>query len=62
VAVADVFDALTSRRPYKEAWSVDKTLATIDGDAGRHFDPTVVEAMHRAMPKILAFYDRYKHV
>ncbi|MFM7533187.1 MAG: HD-GYP domain-containing protein, partial [Rubrivivax sp.] len=62
VAVADVLDALTSRRPYKEAWPMDRALATIDGDAGKHFDPAVVAALHRCLPDILAFYERHKHV
>lgn len=62
VAVADVFDALTSKRPYKEAWSFERALETIDADAGRHFDPAVVAALHRRLPEIRAFYERHKHV
>lgn len=42
-AVVDVFDALTSSRPYKEAQSLDKALATIFKESGKHFDPVVVE-------------------
>ena len=44
VAVADEFDALISRRPYKEAWSLIKAIETIKKEAGTHFDPRVVEA------------------
>lgn len=44
VKVADVFDALTSRRPYKEPWPVERALALLDEEAGRQFDPTVVAA------------------
>lgn len=62
VAVADVLDALTSRRPYKSAWPVEQALATIDADAGKHFDPAVVAALHRCLPAILDFYERHKHV
>ncbi len=62
VAVADVFDALTSKRPYKEAWSVDRALETIDASSGQRFDPAVVAALHRRLPEILAFYERHKHV
>lgn len=62
VAVADVFDALTSRRPYKEAWTVERALATIREDVGRHFDPEAVAALERAMPRVMAVYDRLKHV
>jgi putative two-component system response regulator len=43
-AVADVFDALTHARPYKEAWPVEKAMATIRQESGRHFDPTLVTA------------------
>jgi putative two-component system response regulator len=44
VAVADVFDALTHVRPYKAAWSRADAIAEITSDAGKHFDPRVVEA------------------
>lgn len=43
-AVVDVYDALTSDRPYRDAWPRDKTLALIKKDAGSHFDPHIVEA------------------
>lgn len=62
VALADVFDALTSKRPYKEAWSIERALETIDAESGRHFDPAVVAALHRRLPEIRAFHDRHKHV
>ena len=45
VAIADVFDALTSVRPYKEAWSIDKALEYISNESGKHFDPDLVDAM-----------------
>jgi putative two-component system response regulator len=44
VAVADVFDALTHRRPYKAAWSTPDAIAAMTSQAGRHFDPQVLEA------------------
>jgi putative two-component system response regulator len=47
VAVADVFDALTQERPYKEAWPVDRAVAEIHDQSGRHFDPDVVTAFGR---------------
>ena len=43
--VADVFDALTTRRPYKEAWSVDEAFRFLEGRAGSLFDPDCVEAL-----------------
>lgn len=44
LAVADVFDALTHARPYKEAWPVEKAVAEIQKNSATHFDPAVVEA------------------
>lgn len=44
VAIADVFDALTHSRPYKEAWPVEEALAEIKSQSGAQFDPAVVEA------------------
>jgi putative two-component system response regulator len=44
VAVADVFDALTHERPYKQAWPVEAALAEIRCGAGSQFDPAVVDA------------------
>jgi putative two-component system response regulator len=43
VAVADVFDALTHERPYKQAWTVEKAVSEILSQAGRQFDPAVVD-------------------
>ncbi|GAB3048947.1 two-component system response regulator [Stenotrophomonas tumulicola] len=47
VAVADVFDALISPRPYKEAWTLDASLAYLYAQRGRLFDPRVVDALLR---------------
>jgi putative two-component system response regulator len=44
MAVADVYDALRSRRPYKQPFSHEKACAIIQKDAGTHFDPAVVAA------------------
>jgi HD-GYP domain-containing protein (c-di-GMP phosphodiesterase class II) len=52
VAVADVFDALTHSRPYKDAWSVPDTVAEITAQAGHQFDPAVVEAFLRCLPEL----------
>ncbi len=62
VAVADVFDALTSKRPYKEAWPIDKALRVMNEDAGSHFDTDILAAMEQAMPAILEIYEKHKHV
>lgn len=45
VAVADFFDALTHKRPYRRAWSVEKAIAKIAAERGSHFDPVVVDAL-----------------
>ncbi|ABV85957.1 two-component system response regulator [Shewanella pealeana] len=43
VAIADVFDALTSIRPYKKAWTIEATMALIEDESGKHFDPELVK-------------------
>lgn len=52
VAVADVFDALTTQRPYKEAMPFEAALDCIRADSGRHFDPACVEAFGARWPDI----------
>ncbi len=42
-AIVDVWDALCSNRPYRDAWPADKIIAYIQGEVGKHFDPQVVE-------------------
>ncbi len=46
-AVVDVFDALTSNRPYRSAWAFDRTLEFIQAQSGAHFDPQVTEVFLR---------------
>jgi len=53
VAIADVFDALTMKRPYKAAWPVEKALRVIQADAGTHFDPTLASLFTEIFPEIL---------
>lgn len=59
VAIADVFDALTSVRPYKPAWSLEDTLALIQRESGKHFDPHLVELFLAQMPAILEIKARW---
>jgi HD-GYP domain-containing protein (c-di-GMP phosphodiesterase class II) len=49
-AIVDVFDSLTSNRPYRPAWAKDKALGYIQAQSGKHFDPIVVEAFLRFVP------------
>jgi CHASE2 domain-containing sensor protein len=51
-AVVDVYDALCSKRTYKEAWSFERALAEIERDGGSHFDPEVVAAFLRLAPRL----------
>ena len=60
VAVADVFDALTSARPYKQAWSVEAATDLIREEAGLHFDPQVVEHFFKVLPAILKIKRQYQ--
>ncbi len=59
-AVADVFDALTSTRPYKKAWPVEEAVSWVTAESGRHFDPAVVRAFEMAMPDILRIRELYR--
>ncbi|MCE9555942.1 MAG: response regulator [Planctomycetes bacterium] len=59
VAVADVYDALTSRRIYKDAYAHSVARSIILGDAGAHFDPDVVDAFIRTEDEFIAIYNRF---
>ncbi len=52
MAVADVFDALVSRRSYKEPFSFEKAMSIIDEESGTHFDPIIVDAFVAAKDKV----------
>ena len=60
IAIADVFDALTTERPYKQAWSVEDAVKLIDEGAGTHFDPQLVPILHSALPEFLDIKERYE--
>ena len=53
VAIADVFDALSSKRPYKEAWTVEATMKTLQQSSGSHFEPRLLALFFDIMPEIL---------
>jgi len=58
-ALADVFDALTSVRPYKKAWPIEAAVAYIHENSGKHFDPKLVEAFLQVLPGILKIREHY---
>ncbi|MBI4739984.1 MAG: response regulator [Betaproteobacteria bacterium] len=60
VAVADVFDALTSERPYKKAWELDRAAAFLREGAGKHFDATCVDAFLARWDEVRAIRARFQ--
>jgi response regulator RpfG family c-di-GMP phosphodiesterase len=59
VAVADVFDALTHKRCYKEAWPLEEVIKTMKESSGSHFDPLVLNALLDNIDKALVINNRY---
>ncbi len=59
-AIADVFDVLTTKRPYKDAFSLENSFTNIKEERGKHFDPAVVDAFFAVQDKILEIRDKYK--
>jgi putative two-component system response regulator len=53
VAIADVFDALSMKRPYKDAWPVEKSIEFLKEGSGQHFDPELLAIFIRILPSIL---------
>ncbi len=58
-AIADVYDALISKRPYKDPWPQDKAVDLIRGEAGKHFDPDLVALFLKHLPEIERISVRY---
>ena len=59
VTIADVFDALTSKRPYKKAWSVEEALDLLKDEAGKHFDPQLVDFFIGQIDSIIEIKNTY---
>jgi hemerythrin-like metal-binding protein len=59
-SIADVFDALTSCRPYKQPWDFDEAVAYVRSQSGSYFDPAVVEAFDKALPEITRIRELYR--
>jgi putative two-component system response regulator len=60
VALADVFDALTCKRPYKDGFSIAESNRIIEQDRGKHFDPDVVDAFFSVQDAVLKIYHDYQ--
>lgn len=59
-ALVDVYDALTSKRPYKEAWSYEDARALIQRERGTHFDPNVVDVFLKNFDKFKSIKEKYR--
>ena len=59
VAIADVYDALCSKRVYKEAWDEAEALDVIRAEGGRQFDPEIVDAFFSCLDMIHSMRERY---
>jgi putative two-component system response regulator len=59
-AICDVFDALVSKRPYKEAWDVEAAVAEIQKGKGFHFDPHLVDVFIQCFPRIMEIKERFE--
>jgi putative two-component system response regulator len=60
VAIADVFDALTSKRPYKKAWTFDEAIHFLRQNAGTHFDPLLIDLFTADLDDVHAIYTLYE--
>ena len=62
IALADVFDALTSVRPYKSEWPIEKAVKFIEQQSGIHFDANLVTVFKEVLPDILTYKEKYAEV
>ncbi|MBD55457.1 response regulator [Pseudoalteromonas sp. SSMSWG5] len=61
VTIADVFDALTSKRPYKKAWSVEEAIDLLKDEAGKHFDPQLIDLFIGQIDSIIEIKNTYSN-
>lgn len=59
-AIADVFDALTSQRPYKKPWSFEEALEFLQKEAGKHFDPILVSLFIENIEEVKSIYMKFE--
>jgi putative two-component system response regulator len=62
VAIADAFDALTSTRPYKQAWPVEEAVALLRREAGRQFDPRLIPKFIELLPQVKDIMGQYSEI
>ncbi|MDH5356112.1 MAG: HD domain-containing protein [Gammaproteobacteria bacterium] len=60
VSICDVFDALTSARPYKKAWSHNDALEFVRQESGKYFDPHLVEHFMEISPQVIEYTNKYQ--
>lgn len=60
VAIADVFDALTSIRPYKKPWSFEEAMAFIEKEKGEHFDPFLADLFIQSSAHVREIFEQFK--
>ena len=60
IAIADVFDALTTRRPYKNAWTSNEAIEYINAQSGISFDPEIVSAFNNVIDEFIEIKENYK--
>ena len=59
IAISDVFDALTMKRPYKEAWSIEDAAAEIEKGAGGHFDSNLEKIFKNILPELIVIKNNW---
>jgi two-component system, response regulator RpfG len=59
-AIVDVFDALTSVRPYKKAWTFDEAVVYLQGQSGKHFDPYLCRIFIEHLDEVTSIYKKFK--
>ena len=60
VALADVFDALSTKRPYKEVWPLPRVMETLHSSSGSHFEPRLLDHFTRILPQILDIQETWR--
>lgn len=60
VAVADAFDALTSKRPYKKAFDFNTSASMIISESGSHFDPQIIDVFQNSLDEFKNAYNRFR--